>query len=134
MNKTKLGTHQKEISVSDPKTGASISALTFSNLPSENTLSLINELIPKGAEIVLKAIVQEAEVQQKIDLQSAQTEKEYHQNGQSYAIEVCRLSVVAAVILGLTGHEDVAKYLLGTFLAGIVGNFISGAFTSRKKH
>lgn len=111
----------------------SIKAMAHSGpLPDPESLARYNEIIPNGADRIMKM----AENQQghRFDIERKVVKGTNNQTtrGQWFALIIALILIGAAIFFGINKQPELAKSILITTLIGVVGLFISGKYLQKK--
>ena len=95
-------------------------------LPDPETLARYNEVIPNGADRIMRLAEGQASHRREMERTIVTGQKKQEERGQLLGFAIGVLFIVAAVVVALRGHDAVAGILGGSSVISVVGAFILG--------
>lgn len=110
----------------------SVRTVSSSPFPPPEFIKTYAELIPDGAERLLKAAENQAAHRMQLENFAVRKQQTQADRGQWFAFIIALVCVGAALAAALSGHDTFAGVLGSTTIIGLVGAFIAGKSSQRK--
>lgn len=111
----------------------SIKAMAHSGpLPDPESLARYNEIIPNGADRIMKMAENQQNHRMSVDKQLVKGNNNQITRGQWFGFLLALFFLGAGVYLTLLGHESVGKVIFGTTVIGLASIFVIGKLSKRK--
>lgn len=101
-----------------------------SPFPPPEFIEIYNELLPDGAERLIKAVEKQAAHRMELEKLTITKQQEQTDRGQWFTFIIALVGIGAALTAALTNHDTFAGILGSTTILGLVSAFILG----KQKH